>query len=247
MMMRKSMINRNILKQTVFDSGALPTLCSVIHTLSAAGEYFGTLILNEQPAGNFTIVVEDKAPNNQATIDLAALQPGLPRHFSRAAGDRFRLRTNGNVVFYVSEGGGGYAVTLSRAGAERREAIFDSRALRDGDIFLVTLLRPGAYRLANTLANQEAKISVGYPEAGKTRLTHLVVEPVEVTERGFSRQQVEMRSAQGLALQCNAPSRLRLELVEPYERARTTEVKAGAARPNKVTWRKPGMKAPPVK
>jgi hypothetical protein len=52
---------------------------------------------------------------------------------------------------------------------------------------------------------------------------------------------MEIRSGQGLAVQCNAPSRLRLELVESIERQAPVEIKPGASRPGKVTWRKSGV------
>lgn len=239
--MSRPFINRQLIKQSAFDSGALTPLVSLIHTIKASGEYLGTLYLNEQAVGNFHLNVEDRAPNTQVSIDLAGLHSGSPRQASLRTPDQFKLRTNGHVVFYVSAGRGGYAITLHRVGSADKDAVLDSRALRDGDVFLVALLRPGTYRLLNVRTGQESKVTVGYPEQGKTAITRLALTPVEIGERGFSIPEMEIRSGQGLAVQCNAPSRLRLELVESIERQAPVEIKPGASRPGKVTWRKSGV------
>jgi DDE superfamily endonuclease len=41
---------------------------------------------------------------------------------------------------------------------------FDSRRLSSGDIFALTMVRPGEYRLVNDLGKHEGKIIVSYPK-----------------------------------------------------------------------------------
>jgi hypothetical protein len=83
----------------------------------------------------------------------------------------------------------------------------DSRALQDGDVILVALLRPGTYRLLNVRTGQEGKMKVDYPERGKMALTKLELTPVEVGERVFRSRRWRFALARaGSAVQCAIPA-----------------------------------------
>ena len=52
-------------------------------------------------------------------------------------------------------------------------------AVTADDLFAATVLRPGRYRVANTVTGAEAKLDVAYPELGRRPM--LPGEPVRVT------------------------------------------------------------------
>jgi hypothetical protein len=248
--MQKAIINRGTLLQSGFDSGRLTPLCLVIHKFQTAGEYLGTVLRDDRPAGNFRLSVNRNSTDKQVNIDLAALPAAEPRQPGIQPATQFTIQPGGNVVFYVSRTQGGNAVVVHPAGAPA-QVVFDSRALDKGDVFLVTLLRPGQYQLTNTVNKIQSQVKVAYPVQGAAPLTRLAVQTTNVGQKQFGSTNMELEGIQGLAVRCDVPSRLQMQISQAIDRppvvagaeaaAAAPEQAPGtpAARPGKVTWRKP--------
>jgi len=242
----KAQLNRHLFTQSSVDSGALSTLSAVIHSFREAGEYQITLLWRNETVRRFPLIVDDRYDNMQTDIDLAAMQRQQPRE------GQFVLKPGGHAVFHVSHGAGGYAVIATQQGERKPSDTtpghgnrptrqtpaplpFDSRELREGDMFAVTLLRPGIYSLTNGANRARGDIILAYPRP-RSRYAALP-EPVsiEVTDKGFDPSHVEVQALQGLIFRIHTPSRIRLDLTKPDDGPE------GERPPRLVTWRKPSV------
>jgi len=237
----KAQFNRHLFTQTNVDSGALTLHGMVIHTFREPGEYQVALLWNNETIRRFPLIVDDQAETMQVNIDLAALHRPGTQHT-----EEYMLKPGGSAVFHVGRGTGGYAVIATRLGepqpheghGKRPERAatpmpFDSRELREGDMFAVTLLRPGVYSLTNNTVRAKGNLVVTYP---KPRGRHEAApEPVtvECTEKGFVPERVELQPFQGLLFRVSAPSRIRIDLVKPDDGPE------GPRSPGLTGWRKP--------
>ena len=230
-------LNRTLLQQTDADSGALTMLAVVVHRPRQPGDYTGTVYRGEQAVGEFTLRVTDDAGPLQVHVDLATQRlrgesgragkgrdddPCCDDERSSGSGQpTYTLGRDGHAVFHVSTGAGGYAVQLAgareRAGAEDART-WDSRELQEGDLFAVTLLRPGAYRVSNEAVRKDAQIRLAYPERGKTAYRPPEALHIAVTRAGFEPRHVELQPLQGQVYEIGVPSRLKISLTEPEDR-----------------------------
>lgn len=230
-------LNRTLFQQTDADSGALTMLTSVVHRPAEVGDYLGTVYRGDQPLGEFALQVREEETPLSVHIDVATVK--LPDTSRRRAASKkddccpddehdhgqrraYEVGRGGYVVFHVSEGMGGYSVQLAnaRGGAaeERREGRdakpWSSADLQEGDLFAVTLLRPGTYRLTNQ-AGGEGKVKLAYPTRGPTAYRPPEPVRVSVTNDGFQPSGIELQALQGLVFEVRGTARISITLVEP--------------------------------
>jgi hypothetical protein len=242
-----AMINRNLLTQVNQDSGSLTSATTVVHRFAEQGEYKGVLIDRRGVAtAEFSIGVgEEKRPEQQegghgaalpmsVQVDLTSLQASSPSAAGQATSascddgcgcddegqsGTMRVAPEGYAVFKVPAGaGGGYAVELyESAESGRGKKVFDSRALGASDMLAVVLLRPGTYSVTNASNGTKADLKVAYPEKAPGLL-----EPVKVVcaADGIRPNAIRVRPTQGLVFSFETPSRVKIDLVAPEDRAR---------------------------
>jgi len=235
----KSIVNRHLFTQTGVDSGALTMHATAVHSFAEAGEYQVALLWNNETIRRFELIVDDSAEDTQLNIDLAALH--LPAAHAAQEG-HYMVKPGGHAVFYVSHGAGGYAVVVTqqprgeqdkRAARGQTPPPFDSRELHNGDLFAVTLLRPGAYSMTNTLTRAKGEIIVAYPKRGSRLERSLTPLSVECTDKGFVPNRIELQPMQGIVFRVTSPSRIRIDLAKPDDGPQ------GPRSPRHMTWRKP--------
>jgi len=251
--MSSAIINRNLITQVNQDSGLLTSATTVVHKFGEGehGEYKGVLYDRRAVAvGEFSISVGGDEPKSEkhegghtgqhlpmsVEVDLTSLHPTAASQGSptsdweececedAGAGGALRVASGGYVVFKVPAGAaGGYAVELYKsAESGRGKKVFDSRALGRSDLLAVVLLRPGAYSVANSSNRTKAELKVAYPEKPLGLL-----EPVKVTcGSAISPAVIKVQPTQGLVFSFETPSRVKIELVAPEDRARPVALKA---------------------
>ncbi len=236
-------LNRTLFQQTDADSGALSMLGTVVHGVADVGHHRGTVYRGKEAVGEFTLRVEEAGPL-QVHVDLAAQglqgasgrrgahghQDGCCDHETGAGGAQaaavYTVGRDGHAVFHVSSGSGGYAVTLADTGRgevpgedrDRREEqgrVWDSRRLEAGDLFGVTLLRPGAYRVSGEGGRAEARLRLAYPQRGRTAYRPPEPLHIAVSEDGFDPKDIELQPLQGQVYEIRTGSRVVISLVEP--------------------------------
>lgn len=218
--MSKVHIDPNLFAQTGLDSGALTMLGAVVHRFEEPGDYRGTVRLGDEVERVFYLTVDKDSPVAAADIDLARLARSAPNQtdfYEDCGTDEawFSVNPRGYALFRVSEGKGGYSVTLRRADQDERTPVFTSLVLGDGALFSARVLRPGRYSVTNAAGRTRAVLVVAYPP--KPFSGYRPPEPlrVAVTEEGFEPERIEAKPAQGLIFECKTPSRIVIELVEP--------------------------------
>lgn len=212
------MINRFIFSQTNLDSGSLTVLASVVHRFPEKGVYYGKIRRSDNLVGQFKILVE-QTPESQPSvkIDLKVLELPISQQTQSENCNCFTINPIGYALFMVSTGAGGYVLEIEKSGDECGKKVFDNRDLSAEDMFVATLMRPGAYRIVNTLTKAEAKLRVVYPEIGKTPRFSQSVK-VECTEKAITPSQIVVNPAQGLVFCFKVPSRIKIDLVEAEDR-----------------------------
>jgi hypothetical protein len=152
------------------------------------------------------------------------------------------VTVSGYAVFHAPPGVSGLAVQLQSPGGENQPPVFDNRQLKDGDIFAVTVFRPGRYSLTNTIGGAKGDLRVSYPVVGDTPYVPPDPLPVQVTAQGFQPGSLQLQPAQGIVFTINnTAARIQIDLVAPDDGPAKP---GGPAKP--VTrgpsrnWQKPG-------
>jgi hypothetical protein len=199
-------VNRYVLTQTSWDSGLLTPLASAMHTFQQPGNYQGILFLGTETVGVFDLVVDEQSSGGQVDIDLEAV---YRRRFSQTGGgDPIIVHPGQPTAFYVASGRGGYAVLVYRSEAGKKVPEFDSRNLRDGDVFTVTPVRRGSYSFTNNNAVKgEFQVQ---KKSGRSIPTEPVI--IECVERGFKPDRASTEFSQPLFFVIRTPSRLKVQL-----------------------------------
>jgi hypothetical protein len=221
----KAYINHQLLVQTRLDSAELTMLAVVVHNFPEPGEYHGAVMRGKQTEATFRLTVDEKSPAMQVDIDLATLNLPAPAECPCKEGEHddtrhFVVNPRGQTVLYVSQGTGGFAVAVNKV--NDRRILFDSRELREGDLFAATLIRPGTYSVAN--ANARAEIVIAFPKQTKTAFRPPDPITIEVTDKGLMTgaagketkvTRIGLDAAQGQIYRIRTAARIQIELLKP--------------------------------
>jgi hypothetical protein len=217
-------LNRQMFTTRVFDSGALGVLGSVIHQFSEPGLYEAVIRQKDATVTSFWFEVSDSSSNMQLDVDLATVaRPSGPKGTSdddcgcggKSAPPARAVPTvspKGYVLFYVSQGDGGYSVRVGRHGSEK--PVFDSTTLGASDLFAVTLLAPTRYAMANRTGSAKGTIVVSTSQTTAKNLAAMSAPQVETTRSAFSPDNLKVVSGQGLVFRILEPSRVVIEQIE---------------------------------
>ncbi len=275
----QTFINRHFLEQTLFDSGSPTGLSAVVRTFAEPGEYVVTFLRGDQVTERVHLSVVGEAPlrqvdtrptaaqrpppsrpaevleprqealPEQVSIDLRKIRQRRPGYPVGELEERFVVRAGGHVMFSASSGESSHAIVAERMDGKAEP--FDSRRLGAGDLFAVTLIRPGVYSLVNELTGAQGRVIVAYPTVGKEPYRPPAPVAVECTERGFRPEAIDLKPAQGIVFRVQTPSRIKIDLVDPIDapairREREKEKgqadvasRAAGARRLVARWRKP--------
>lgn len=230
----KARVNREILTQTTFDSAAPHGLACVAHPFDEEGD----LEIRVRSRDGATVEVApltvapaerpeaaaraqkqqappsvEAPPAPQACVDLDPTALRRRGSHARVSG-RHHLQRGGFLRVSASRASDGATVSVHDVASG--ECKFDCSVLDRGDIFAVTLIRPGDYMLLNERTGHRTVVRVAYPKRGAT--PYRPPKPLELTcdEGGFGGGEViDLSPAQGLVVRPSAPSRFRLELTKP--------------------------------
>jgi hypothetical protein len=245
----KARINRNFLEQTSFDSGMPSGLGVVIHKFETPGEYEIALVQDDRVIERVPLVVAADSAGRGAEQkeQTAALEGGLPSaHVSIDTGQAvlapsataaeairpYTVRAGGYLSFTATRHEDAAAIVARSQREGEREELFDSRRLNHGDMFAVTLVRPGRYELRNTETDARGQVTVAYPTVGDEPYRPPGPVAVECTDQGFSDSEIDLMPAQGIIFRIRTASRIQINLVEPDDGPQ------GARRATTPGWRK---------
>jgi len=165
----KPRVNSFAINAERLESSSLAPLAIVAHPFADEGTYVGQVMRGKHLVASLVFEVSGEVDKPQIDIDCAKFLP-LPGPESLRP-IRHKLSPGGYAMFYVSEGKGGFHIEItprSRAdmGDDGQAGVFDSRKLGPGDLFIVSLIRPGEWIAKSGAA--KAVISVSQPEKSRT-------------------------------------------------------------------------------
>lgn len=243
----KAFVNTHALSSERFDSARLGVLAMIAHPLPQPGSYLGAVMDGEINVGRFLIDVQAEHTPGQVDLDLHRARPGS------AVSDRpaitYKLKTGGYLMLLVSQGAGGFRVVLDRVAEEKKgrdkaAATFDSTKLGKGDLFLLTLLRPGRWRMSEPGRGGEGTIVVSYPVPGKQ--AYRPAEPVwvKLRDRAFEPDKVQIGPAQTVVFAIETePVSVVVSLGAPDDGKGDRKPPPGVRR--RVRWTNPSRKESP--
>jgi hypothetical protein len=195
-------INTYALETQRISSAALGPLGMVAHQMWTAGRFLGRIIEAQIEVARFELdVLQGGDP--QADIDLAKLV--VRSGSSEIRTRRYKVALEGFAVFFVSEGRGGYRVTLETMGEGKTKSkpkrVFDSAKLGANDMFAVTLIRPGIWTAHDRPSKGEASIQVTYPNLGKSAYRPTdEATIIKVGDQGMRPKKAKIGPGEGIVL-----------------------------------------------
>lgn len=227
-------LNQQLFHTSTHDSGALGVLAMVIHQFGTVGRHRVVVMSHGRPVAEVGFDVDATSTVMQHDIDLAlAARPGRQRPEAcgckGAAPSMGTVSPQGHVLFHASSGQG-YSVVVHNADGK---PVFDSRRLDDGDLFAVALLEPTRYTLQNTIGAAAGEIEVVFNDEIAKRIKQLETRYVDVQEKGFGTDRIELASTQGLVFRITGASRIVIQKHAP-RKSDTPD-----ARQPVVRWQKP--------
>jgi len=236
----KAKINSHLVKAKSIASYPLGILGSIAHPVTKEGEYLGTIKFKRQTVARFKLIVDSDVKETQLDIDFA----NLHRQGGRKATERvveYRVNPEGYLMFFVSSGPGGYHVVLDKLGGSKPRRVFDNKSLSEGDLFILTLIRPGNYEVLEKRSKTVAKVTVAYPEITKKPYAPGTAVNIELAKTGFGPKSKTLKidPGQGIVLRIKNPkSAIMAKLITPDE---GPKLRAGSrSKPAKHSWVNPG-------
>jgi len=207
-----------LLEQTSFDSAAPSGTAAVVHKFDEPGEYQVVFLQEDATIGRSFLTIAAEVPQgtvlDSVTFDLKKIEYPAVMGGPAVHADPVLLRPSGHVSFTATGKPKTYAV-VAEPRNKGKGGRFDSRRLEQGDVFVVTPLRPGHYRLVNTHGGSDGRIRVLYPVIGDK--PYRPPEPliVEVRDGGFAPNTIELSPAQGIVFQIRCSARIKIDLEKP--------------------------------
>jgi hypothetical protein len=225
-------LNQRLLTTSSFDSGALGVLVHVLHRFPGAGTYQAVVLQDGERVGTTCFRVTDDTAGTQLNIDLStvARPTGSParctcREHPESAPT---VSPQGYVLFHASSGAGGYAVVAGEA-KEGGRAVFDSRALSDGDLFALAFIEPTIYSVASQGGAGRGEIQVT-PFPPGTNLRTVPPVYVDAGRDAFQPARVTVHAAQGVVFRIRSATRIVVEKQAPAASRRAAALAPGARR-----------------
>ena len=223
----KTTADPNLYTQIGLDNGSLTMLGTIVHQLEGPGEYRAAVHRGPEVKAVFTITADSKSAIAQVTVDLARLEKSqqTPKEAgeescgckgaSREAstGNHYTVNPRGYVLFHVAGGEGGYYVHLRKIDAPDSDKGYDTRTLREGDVFTAMILRPGTYAIVNALTKARAQAVVRYPTIEKQPYVPPAPVRIDCTAKNFEHAGIiNLGVGQGMIFQARTPSRIEIKL-----------------------------------
>jgi len=223
-------VNMAAMSAMSFRSDALGPLDSVAHPL-VAGKYRGEAWRGDVRLGSFVLDVDDDGDGEQIEIDLCTIGS---QNASMAAPFRSGQARGYPVygVFHCDGGTEGLHVIVHDEGEQG--PVFDSRALKPGDYYIVTPVRPGNWLLSTGKAGKGV-LTVKEPTPGKKPRASAAGAMIKVDDNGFNPAKTQIEAGDGVAFEVTGRDVSIRLVLDAREGARKWRRKVGLRIPGQPT------------
>lgn len=212
-------LNRPLFALSKFDSSALTVLTTFLHSFSKVGQYDVAVRRAGKVVRRLAVNILEDAAEQQHNVDLAKLDDA-GHGCGCGAKDTFALKLGGVMGFYASTGTAKYTVMVKYSNdSEKTKTIVadSSREVPQGDLFALTLVRPGLYRLEDLKQKSESEVTVRLPKGQKDYKPGLA-KVLSIGKQSLKEcGPLEIFSGQSLVFHCEAAAHIRAELVKDDE------------------------------
>ena len=233
---KKAALNRAVFVQRPYQSSGLTVLTTLFHCFREPGAYEVFIQRDGRVIHRQKVKAGVDKGLQQHNIDMAVIgaqEKGCCPEDEAG----IELASSGVLGFYASTGTSSYTVVIQRLDEKEKRVVLDSAgAVPEGDLFAVTLVHPGIYRVTDELNRAEATVEVQLPEpppakgkpqrkAASKEKPYRPDQPslVQAGKGGFDPKKVRLYSGQTLVVHCQNAARLRVELTKPDKEAMKAE------------------------
>lgn len=192
-------VNIAAIGATSFRSDRLGPLDSVAHPLNA-GTYRGEVWRDDVRFGSFVLEVADAGDGEQIDVDLCSVEKSHACDVGGAAAYRSGAARGYPVfaVFHCSSGIDGLYVLLHDQGEQG--LVFDSRVLQQGDYYIVTPVRPGAWTMRTGKAGK-GMLHVSEPKPVVEPRASAAGASIRVDGKSFNPAKADIVAGDGVAFE----------------------------------------------
>ncbi len=232
-------INRHLIKQTRFDSGSLTQLGFVAHQYKTSGRYKVDVYRENELRTSCYIDVDTDNESLQASIELSGLELGINTSKKGSCCDSnvkiYKINREGYALFYVNKGAGKYHVKSYYLESRGESYLFDSTTLNKGDLFGLTLLRPGRYQLRDGNSNPLSSLVVEAVKPLEKKYVPPEAINVELSEI-HKMKEISLLQAQGIIFNAKSDNRVIIDFEDDDEKHQCGD------RPIAARWTKSNAK-----
>ncbi|MBE0690691.1 MAG: hypothetical protein IH587_11280 [Anaerolineae bacterium] len=209
---KKVVLNRAIFSARPLDSSALTVLATLIHRFPEPGSFELLIRRNDKIVHRAPVRVVKADATYQIDVNMTALDDGGDDCCSGEKSE-YVLNAGGGMTFHATQGLSAYSVSIAQIDEREKRTLLDSReVIPAGDLFAVTLVRPGLYKVS--AGDASAEIRVGMPKMGSGfRADEATL--VDVGRAGLRTKSSRILAGQTIVFQMSVPGRIRVELTEP--------------------------------
>lgn len=240
---RKVLLNREVFTRRAHEATALRVLGTLIHRLPDAGTHELFVFGNGSLIHRAPVDVADGG-SFQINIDM-----------TKPMDARYHIAPGGALGFFASSGSGQYHVRIDQIKGKERVVVLDStKGVPAGDLYALTLVRPGRYRVVDTVNKGEAVVTVEMPArppqrrlrdaASASRAATPRYRPDQPTGLFVGRgeikpHEVRILAGQTVVFECSLAANVRVEPMDAQPPLRMAD-KTDAPQRVRYTFRKPG-------
>ena len=215
----KATLNRQLFKQSVFDSAKISATSSVVHQFCSDGEYSGTILQGNRVVGAFRFRVDNESDLMSYHFDLAALSASQKRDDK---GDCCcnepekgipTLSSKGYALFFASRGSN-YSVQVQAVDGKEN---YNSTVLEKNDLFALSLIEPVKYSLNNKQSGAAGEIEVTFTKKDASRIRNLETIYVDVENEQFNPANIKLVATQGLVFRIKEKSQIIIQKLGPQK------------------------------
>jgi hypothetical protein len=215
------LLNRSLFTRRTLQATALTTLTTLIHRFPAPGSY--ELFVRRDGS------LIHRAPVQ--VVDGGVFQINI--NMAGAFDERYVIAPGGALGFFAGSGSAAYAVMVERVtGKDRSVVLESSTGIPAGDLFAVTLVRAGRYRVVDPVNKIDGIVTVDTPQvttlfersrkgepAPKERYRPDQPTLVTIGRGEMKPREVRILAGQSVVFECAVAANLRVEPLDDNPKA----------------------------
>ena len=161
----KNILNRQVFETQNFNNRSVGPFAFMVHKVQGKSDYHVLIRNSKREVYEILLIFDDKSDILNPHVDLSKLHPSKPKSV-------LRLHSSiEHVLFYNSKDHEKCRIQMRDSKSKKVE--FDSYRPNENDIYVIGLLKPGAYELNNISLGRKKKFEFSYMRANSATLQNV--------------------------------------------------------------------------